>query len=50
MLKRTNHLNREDQLDISQEYREWIQSIKNKGFVPQNILIINTSTFGHNFQ
>tara|TARA_B100000214_G_scaffold348348_1_gene300360 strand:- start:287 stop:490 length:204 start_codon:yes stop_codon:yes gene_type:complete len=50
MLKRTDHLNNEDQLAIGQEYREWIKCIKNKDLVPQNILFINTSTFGKNIQ
>ena len=50
MLKRTDHLNLGDQLAIGQEYREWIKCIKNKDLFPQNILIINTSTFGENFQ
>ncbi len=45
MLKRTDYLNNGDQLDIGQEYREWIKYIKNKNLVPQNILFINTSTF-----
>ena len=48
MLKRTDHLNTGFQLAIGQEYREWINCIKNKDFVPQNILIINTYTFGKN--
>ena len=50
MLKRTDHLNTADQLAIGQEYREWIKCIKNKDLVPQNILFINTSTFGKNTQ
>ena len=50
MLKRTDHLNTGDQLAISQEYREWIKCINNKDLVPQNILFINTSTFGKNNQ
>ena len=50
MLKRTDHLNIGDQLAIAQEYREWIKCIKNKDLFPQNILFINTSTFGKNNQ
>ena len=50
MLKRTDHLNTGDQLASGQEYREWIKCIKNKDLVPQNILFINTSTFGKNTQ
>ncbi|WP_269606789.1 hypothetical protein [Prochlorococcus marinus] len=50
MLKRTDHLNSGDQLAIGQEYREWIKCIKNKDLVPQNILCIDTSTFGKNIQ
>ena len=50
MLKRIDHLNTGKQLAIGQEYREWIKYIKNKDLVPQNILFINTSTFGKNIQ
>ena len=50
MLKRSDYLNAGDQLAIDQEYREWIRCIKNKDLVPQNILFINTSTFGKNNQ
>ena len=50
MLKRTDYLKTEDQLAIGQEYREWIKCIKDKGLVPQNILFLNTSTFGKNVQ
>ena len=50
MLKRTDQLNTGDQLAIGQEYREWIKCIKNKDLVPQNILFIDISTFGKNFQ
>ena len=50
MLKRTDHLNTGDQLAIGQEYKEWIKCIKNKDLIPQNILFINTSTFGKNNQ
>ena len=50
MLKRTDHLNTGDQLAIGQEYREWIKCIKNKDLIPQNIIFINTSTFGKYIQ
>ena len=50
MLKRADGLNTGDQLAIGQEYREWIQCIKDKGLVPQNILFINTATFGKKIQ
>ena len=50
MLKRTNQVNMGDQLAICQEYKEWIKCIKNRELVPQNILFINTSTFGEKFQ
>ena len=50
MLKRTDHLNTGDQLAIGQEYREWIKCIKERELVPQDILFINTSTFGTKFQ
>ena len=50
MLKRTENLNTGDQLAIGQEYKEWIKCIKNKDLVPQNILFLNTSTFGKNIQ
>ena len=50
MLKRTDKVSKGDQLAIGQEYREWIKCIKNRELVPQNILFINTSTFGKNFQ
>ena len=50
MLRRTDEVNVGDQLAIGQEYREWIKCIKDKELVPQNILFINTSTFGKNFQ
>ena len=49
MLKRTDEVNTGDQLAIGQEYREWIKCIQSKELVPQNILFINTSTFGKNF-
>ena len=50
MLKRTDNLNTGDQLAIGQEYKEWIKCIKNKNLAPQNILFINTSTFGKYLQ
>ena len=50
MIKRTEQINTGDQLAIVQEYREWIKCINNKDLVPQNILFINTSTFGKNIQ
>tara|TARA_Y100001968_G_scaffold301991_1_gene314811 strand:+ start:141 stop:344 length:204 start_codon:yes stop_codon:yes gene_type:complete len=49
-LKRTDKLNTGDQLAIGQEYREWIKCIKNRELVPQDILFINTSTFGKKFK
>ena len=49
MLKRINKVNPRDQLSIGQEYREWIKCIKNRELVPQNILFIDTSTFGKKF-
>ena len=50
MLERTYKVNIGDQLAIGQEYKEWIKCIKNKELVPQNILFINTSTFGKKFK
>ncbi len=50
MLKRTDKVNTSAQLAIGQEYREWIKCIKSKKLVPQNILFINTSTFGKKIQ
>ena len=50
MLKRTDKVNIGDQLAIGQEYREWIKCIENRELVPQDILFINTSTFGKNLQ
>jgi len=50
MLKRIDHLKTRDTSDIDQEYREWMKCIKNKDLVPQEILIINISTFGKNIQ
>ena len=50
MLKRTEKVNTGDQLAIGQEYKEWIKCINNKELAPQNILFINTSTFGKKFQ
>ena len=49
-LRRTDQLNTGDQLAIGQEYREWIQCVKNRELIPQDILFINTSTFGKKFQ
>ena len=49
-LRRTDQLNTEDQLAVGQEYREWIQGIENRELIPQDILFINTSTFGKKFQ
>ena len=48
MLKRADKVNIGDQLAIGQEYKEWIKCIKDRELVPQNILFINTSTFGKN--
>ncbi len=50
ILKRTDMVNTKDKIAIGQEYREWIQCINNKDLMPQNILCINTSTFGKTFQ
>ena len=50
MIKRTDKVNKGDKLSIDQEYREWIKCIREKKLVPQNILFINTSTFGKKFQ
>ena len=50
MLRRTEEVNIGDQLAIGQEYREWIKCIKNRELLPQNILFINTSTFGKKFK
>ena len=50
MIKRTEQINTGDQLAIVQAYREWIKCINNKDLVPQNILFINTSTFGESIQ
>ena len=50
MLKRTEKVTIYDQLAIGQEYKEWIKCIKNRELVPQNILFINTSTFGKKFK
>ena len=50
MLRRTEEVKIGDQLAIGQEYREWIKCIKNRELVPQNILFINTSTFGKKFK
>ena len=50
MLNRTDKVSTADQLAIAQEYREWITCIKNRELIPQDILFINTSTFGKKFQ
>ncbi len=50
ILKRTNKAAAGDQLALGQDYREWIECINNKELVPQDILFINTSTFGTKFQ
>tara|TARA_Y100001968_G_scaffold309796_1_gene329995 strand:- start:883 stop:1092 length:210 start_codon:yes stop_codon:yes gene_type:complete len=50
MLKRADEVNAGDQLAIGQEYREWVKCIKNKDLIPQNIIFINTSTFGKRFR
>ena len=50
MLERTYKVNVGDQLAIGQEYREWIKCIKDRELVAQDILFINTSTFGKQFQ
>tara|TARA_Y100001968_G_C18986200_1_gene539187 strand:+ start:394 stop:597 length:204 start_codon:yes stop_codon:yes gene_type:complete len=50
MLKRTDKVCTRDQLAIGQEYREWIKCIKDREQIPQNILFINTITFGKNFR
>ena len=49
MLKRADKVNSGDQLAIGQEYSEWIKCIQNRELVPQNILFLNTSTFGNKF-
>ena len=49
ILRRKDKLNTGDQLAIGQEYREWIQSIENRELVPQDILFLNTATFGKKF-
>tara|TARA_B100000700_G_C14717871_1_gene702274 strand:- start:299 stop:451 length:153 start_codon:yes stop_codon:yes gene_type:complete len=50
MFNRANHLKTGDQLDIGEEYREWIDCIKDKDLFQQKILFINSSTFGKNIQ
>tara|TARA_Y100001968_G_C19009682_1_gene549915 strand:+ start:449 stop:652 length:204 start_codon:yes stop_codon:yes gene_type:complete len=50
MLKRTDKVNTRDQLAIGQEYKEWFKCIKDRELVPQDILFINTSTFGKKIQ
>ncbi len=49
-LKRTDLVNVEDKIAIGQEYREWIQCLYNRKIEPQDILFINTSSFGKTFQ
>ena len=49
ILQRTKKVNSGDQLAIGQEYREWIKCLENKELVPQDILFINSTTFGRNF-
>ena len=46
MLNRSDEVITEDKLATGQESREWIKCIKNKELAPQDILFINTSTFG----
>ena len=50
ILRRTNKVNKRDQLAICQEYREWIRCIEKREFIPQDILCLNTSTFGKKFK
>ncbi len=50
MLKRSEQVNTGDQVAIGQEYKEWIKCIKDRELVPQDILFINTSTFGQKFK
>tara|TARA_Y100001968_G_C19097362_1_gene590808 strand:+ start:441 stop:644 length:204 start_codon:yes stop_codon:yes gene_type:complete len=50
MLKRSDKVSTNDQLAIGQEYKEWIECIKNKELIPQDILFINTYTFGKKFK
>ena len=50
MLQRTEKISTGDRLAIGQEYREWIKCIKDRELAPQNILFINTSTFGKKFK
>ena len=50
MLRRTDIVNAQNQLAIGQEYKEWIECIKSRELIPQNILFINTSTFGKKFK
>jgi len=40
MLRRTDIVNTQDQLAIGQEYKEWIECIKSRELIPQNILFI----------
>ncbi len=50
MLRRSEKVATGDQLAIGQEYKEWIKCINDRELIPQNILFINTSTFGREFQ
>ena len=50
MLKRTDQVSTADQLAIGQEFREWIKCIEDRELAPQDILFINSSTFGNQFQ
>ena len=49
-LRRTDKLNPGDQLAIGQEYKEWIKCIENRELIPQDILFLNSSTFGRKLQ
>ena len=50
MLKRIDKVKAGNQLAIGQEYKEWLITYLIKELVPQNILFINTSTFGQESQ
>ena len=49
-LRRTDQLHTGDQLAIGQEYRECIQCVENRELIAQDILFINTFSFGKTFQ
>tara|TARA_Y100001968_G_C19331506_1_gene704558 strand:+ start:539 stop:739 length:201 start_codon:yes stop_codon:yes gene_type:complete len=49
VLRRSAKVNTGDQLAIGQEYREWIKCIENNNLMPEDILFINTSSFGERF-